>query len=159
MKNILYILLIIIILPCLIYSDCDYWESDDNAAMVSCFECQLPYIDTMDGKYRHDFTIVNSPVPDVIPDGDYFVELEISDCYFTGDCYKMFKHQCTWLHPGGDEPEPDYYSDIDVAACDITISNNISIFSYEYNLGKEALYFGNCTRLFIILCKYKNPSL
>ena len=72
-------------------------------------------------------------------------ELDISNCYFTGDCYKMFKNQCSWLNTGANQSKPDYYSDINVAACDFSISNNISVFSASHNLDKEALYFGNCT--------------
>ena len=145
MKKVLYIIALIFILPFIITSNCDTWETNDDKGLVSCFECQLPYIDTMDGTYRHDFEIVNSPVSDVIPDGAYYVELEISNCYFTGDCYKMFKNQCSWLNTGADQSKPDYYSDINVAACDFSISNNISVFKTIKPSYKEALYFGNCS--------------
>jgi len=133
----LFLFVILIVLIFIPVNSCD---KDDPP-----FPCEQPYLYTVPGIYQTDVEVTNSPIPELIPNGTYWVRVEIFDCYFTGDCSGIYRKYDRWSVDDAGAPPNTWYA-IGVSGCSMILTTNIPVLSEsEYpqltSDGKGAVVF------------------
>ena len=97
-------------------------DTDNNNA---CFECKMPFLDSIPGKYKISFDIYNSPITNIISNNTYWIEIEYYDCNFTGNCTDIYNTDC----PNGDNEIPYCKGSSTVCSCKQRLVSNIPSFN------------------------------
>ena len=127
MKNLLSQTLLITLVYVLILILPTTYSCSDSG-INECFECKPTLLRHCSRNLSDKRCCLKQPLyPEMIPDGTYWVRIEIYDCFFTGNCTQLYKDQCP-VNDNWDELADNPEHDVATASCSYKVTTNIPVF-------------------------------